>query len=210
MTAPLDRRGFIGMGAAALAALAGPPAAAQDSLPGSGESGRLFNPRAAGRARDPVGESQNDAEIVAIEHKLKCTCGCNLDVYTCRTTDFTCTFSPELHKEIVALRAEGRTADQVIEAYLAKYGTEFLMAPKPEGFNLAGYLVPGIAVLTAGTVLALVLRRRAALAPAAGGTTPTTGTTPSGHGSAGPLSIPADATPEEAERLRRAMSEVDG
>ena len=202
-----DRRRFLAWGGAALAWAGTGTAAAQQALPGGGESGRLFDPRAAGRPRDPVGESQNDPAVIAIERQLKCTCGCNLDVYICRTTDFTCTFSPALHKEIVALRESGLDADQVIDAYLAKYGPEFRMAPKAEGFNLAGYLVPGAAVLAAGTILALALRRRAAVvASSSAGTADLEAP----ERADGPLALPADASPEEAERLRRALEEVEG
>jgi cytochrome c-type biogenesis protein CcmH len=211
VTGGLDRRRFLGLGGAALAALGSGAAAAQQPLPGSGESGRLYDPRAAGRPRDPVGESQNDPGIIAIEKQLKCTCGCNLDVYICRTTDFTCTYSPALHKEIVALKEGGLTADQVIDAYLEKYGSEFRMAPKAEGFNLAGYLVPGIVVLVAGTVLALVLRRRAAVAAAGTGAAPgAADAIPAvARTDTGPLAMPSDATPDEAERLRQALEEVE-
>ena len=85
----------------------------------------------------------NDPFVTAVEHRLQCTCGCTLDVYTCRTTDFTCTYSPALHKEVLALQDQGKTADEIVAAFVAKYGEKVLMAPKPEGFNLAGYVVPG-------------------------------------------------------------------
>ena len=47
----------------------------------------------------------------------------------------------------------------------SKYGEKALMAPKPEGFNLWGYLLPGSAILVAGGALvALISRRRIAVA----------------------------------------------
>jgi cytochrome c-type biogenesis protein CcmH/NrfF len=133
---------------------------------------RLPQPSAAGQPRAPVGSGENDPAVQALERRLKCTCGCNLDIYTCRTTDFTCTYSPQLHAEVLALRDGGADPDQIVEAFVAKYGEQILMAPPPAGFNLAGYLVPGLALLVGGGLLAAVLLRRArsgesATAPAA-------------------------------------------
>jgi cytochrome c-type biogenesis protein CcmH len=160
----------------------------------------LFDPRAAGRPRDRAGEAENDPTVVAIEKQLKCTCGCNLDIFTCRTTDFSCTYSPQLHKEIVRLRDAGRSPEQVIDAYLAEHGEEFRMAPKPRGFNLAGYLVPGVLVLIASVVLLLVLRSRAR--PVAAAATP-----PGGMETERP-DVPG-ATAEELERLRQEVAGLD-
>ena len=44
--------------------------------------------------------------------KLACNCGCTLDVFTCRTTDFSCTYSPQLHREVLALRNRGMSASR--------------------------------------------------------------------------------------------------
>src|SRR5438445_13083819 len=79
----------------------------RDSLPGTGPSGRLWDPARAGRPLEPVTAADNDAVIQAIEKQLHCTCGCNLDVYTCRTTDFTCTVSPAMHQHVLGLAEEG-------------------------------------------------------------------------------------------------------
>ncbi len=127
---------------------------------GQGDVGTLFNPEVAGRSRVPTVAGDNDARIQATEQKLRCTCGCTLDVFTCRTTDFTCTYSPALHREVVGLYAQGKTSDAVIAAFVDKYGEKILMAPKPEGFNLAGYVVPGIAILLVGLLVAWIIRRR--------------------------------------------------
>src|SRR3989442_5354574 len=83
-----------------------------DSLPGSGPSGRLWDPSRAGRPLEPVMAADNGAAIQAIEKRLHCTCGCGLDVYTCRTTDFTCTPSPGMHHRRVTFSAQAKDAQQ--------------------------------------------------------------------------------------------------
>lgn len=201
----LSRRGFLGrLGAAALLPIQG-----QDSLAGRGALGTLRDPAAAGRARAPTELADYDERIKAIEHRLACSCGCTLDIFTCRTTDFTCTYSPALHREVVELDRAGLTAQQIVDAFVDKYGEKALMAPKPEGFNLWGYLLPGSAILVAGGVLVAVLsRRRAAVAEAGGGASA------EARPPAGPLEHEArpdvpPASPEEMERLRRALAEVE-
>ena len=186
----MGRRAFLGVG---LAFIASRPA--QDSLAGRGEIGTLRDPSAVGRPRVPTDPEENAAEIQAIELRLACNCGCTLDVFTCRTTDFSCTYSPKLHREVLALRNQGKSAQQVIDAFVEEYGEKALMAPKPEGFNLAGYLVPGAAIATAGAALVLLIsRRRAALArPAAGDV----------------AALPVEASSEELARLKRALDEVE-
>jgi cytochrome c-type biogenesis protein CcmH len=170
---------------------------AQDTLAGLGTTGTLRDPSVVGRSRVPTDPRENDAQIQAIEQRLACNCGCTLDVFTCRTTDFSCTYSPALHREVLALRDEGKTADQILDAFVAKYGEKALMAPKPQGFNLAGYLLPGALIATAGAGLVLFVgHRKAAVAQSALGTAPPS--TPE------PL-----AAPQELDRLKRELAEME-
>ena len=169
----------------------------EDSLAGRGAVGTLRDPTATGTPRAPTAADENEAEIQAIETRLACNCGCTLDVFTCRTTDFSCTYSPRLHREVLALRSQGKTAQQVLDAFVAKYGEKALMAPKPKGFNLAGYLVPGAAILSAGAALTLlIVRRRTAVAAVAAA-------------APAPSAAPPAASAEEMERLRQALAEVE-
>jgi cytochrome c-type biogenesis protein CcmH/NrfF len=168
--------------------------ALQDSLAGRGRIGTLADPGAVGVSRAPTGGEENAAEIQAIETHLACNCGCTLDVFTCRTTDFSCTYSPRLHREVLALRSQGLTAQQVLDAFVAKYGEKALMAPKPKGFNLAGYLVPGAAIAAVGAALVMLVGRRRTEVTAA---------------EAGAAQAEVQATPEELERLRRALADVE-
>jgi cytochrome c-type biogenesis protein CcmH/NrfF len=155
----------------------------------------LFRPDAV-QERAVATAADNDPVVTGVERRLKCTCGCNLDVYTCRTTDFTCAYSPELHKEVLALRAAGTSPDQVVDAFVAKYGEQVLMAPIPSGFNLAGYLLPGAAVALAGAALGFLLLRRGRHQAELDAATPA------------PVAPRLDAKPEDDERLRRALSRV--
>jgi len=180
----------------------------QDPLAGQGEAGQLRDPVSAGRSRERITDRDNDPFVTGVEKRLRCTCGCGLDIYTCRTTDFTCTYSPQLHKEVLALEDQGKTADEIVAAFVAKYGEKVLMAPKPEGFNLAGYIVPGLAVLLVGGVMFVVLRRRARMhqvaqaAAAAGEPGLARPTAPAVSG--GP-----SASAEEMARLERELRELD-
>ena len=190
----LDRRRFLGGSLGALVLFQQPAPAPE--APQGPQSDELRDPESAGLARLPVSQLDNDPVIVDVEHKLKCTCGCNLDIFTCRTTDFTCTYSPALHREILGLYQEGKTPEQIIAAFIEKYGEQTLMAPEAQGFNLAGYLVPGLLVLLAGGILSVVLLRRHRMTQVAGAAA-TAGT-----------AAPPAASSEEMERLKRALSEV--
>jgi len=104
----------------------------------------------------------------ALEHRLHCQCGtCTLDMYTCRTTDFTCQVSPAMHRDVLALVEGGYGAQEIIDAFVGTYGERVLMAPKSS--NLLAWLTPGAAVLVGGGAIAMLLRRwhaeKAALAP---------------------------------------------
>jgi len=111
----------------------------------------------------------------ALEHKLHCQCGgCTLDVFTCRTTDFSCQVSPSMHRDVMALVHGGYGAQEIIDAFVSTYGERVLMAPPRSGFNILAWVSPGIAVLVAaGFILAFLRRsqspRTAPLGPKAAG-----------------------------------------
>ena len=166
-----------------------PPVAVQDSLPGSGPSGRLWDPSRAGLPLEPVTALDNDAALQAIEKQLRCTCGCNLDVYTCRTTDFTCTTSPAMHRQVLGLAGQGKSGQEIVDQFVREKGMAILMAPPKHGFNLAGYFTPSVVILVAAAFLTLALRRWTRAASLAAP-------------SAGPVIA---ASPAELERVRREL-----
>jgi len=133
--------------------------------------GELMDPARAGKLRSRVTAYENDPFVVGVEEKIRCTCGCNLSVYTCRTTDFTCETSPAMHAQVVELVEQKKSAQEILDAFVAQYGESVLMAPPRAGFNLAGYLLPGILITLVGGALGWIIvrqtRMRSAAAPSA-------------------------------------------
>lgn len=105
-------------------------------------------------ARVVVSADERDA----LEHRIRCQCGCTLDVYTCRTTDFSCQVSPSMHRDVMALVSGGYSAQEIIDAFVGVYGERVLMAPTASGFNLFGWVAP-FAALGGGAILVAVLLR---------------------------------------------------
>jgi len=103
--------------------------------------------------------SMTDAQRDDLEHQIHCQCGCNLDVYTCRTTDFACSVSPAMHADVMGLVAGGHTAPEILGAFRAVYGEKVLMAPLKSGFNLVGYTMPFVALGTGAVIVAALLKR---------------------------------------------------
>jgi cytochrome c-type biogenesis protein CcmH len=159
---------------------------------------RLWNPGAV-QQRDRAGARENDATVKAIEGKLRCTCGCNLDVFTCRTTDFTCTTSPAMHRAVLARLDSGMTAEQVIAAFERQYGQAVLMAPPRRGFNWTAYIMPFVGFgVGIGLVVGLMrrwLRMRPKDDPLAG--------------SSDPLSPRPPVSDTELERLKRELERFE-
>lgn len=185
MTDRVSRRGFFALAAAAAGAVI------QDTV----SAGRVYDPDRAGRSRPPITAADTDPGIQAIEKRLRCTCGCGLDIYTCRTTDFNCTYSPALHKEVLRLAGQGKNAQQIVDEFVAQYGEAALMAPPKQGFNLAGYFVPSIAILVAAVFLVRALRRWTRQAEAAAPAV---------------AAPPTNASPAELERLRHELDKLRG
>ena len=132
--------------------------------PATGNTSNLFdmNQDAAKTVRRPAKpggtKSMSDDDRDALERDIRCQCGCTLDVYICRTTDFSCQVSPAMHRDIISLVEGGHDAKEIIDAFVTTYGERALMAPKKEGFNLAGYVVPFAALGVGAIALTAVLR----------------------------------------------------
>jgi len=101
----------------------------------------------------PVEGSEARASLADIEDEVMCPiCGTTLQLSQ----------SPQAERErafIQELVAEGATKDEIKDALVAEYGSEVLAQPETEGFDLAAWLVPAGAIVVAGVLIVLGLRR---------------------------------------------------
>jgi cytochrome c-type biogenesis protein CcmH/NrfF len=100
-----------------------------------------------------------------------------------------------MHREVIALVEEGKTAEQILAAFVQRYGEAVLMAPPKRGFNWAAYLVPGAAILVCGVLLAWYLKRRVGIARAGG--------------TEGREEAPAAVAEIDSERARKLAAELE-
>jgi cytochrome c-type biogenesis protein CcmH/NrfF len=105
-------------------------------------------------------EGELGAKYLLIEQRLKCNCGCGLDVHTCQF-QMQCEVSPAWSTRIRTSLEAGQTQEAIEASFVADFGPAVLMSPPPEGFNLVGYFLPALAIVTAGMLVGLVIRRGA-------------------------------------------------
>lgn len=105
-----------------------------------------------------------DEEIVAVERRLHCPCGCTLDVYACRTSLFECQVAPEMHRDVLDLVAGGYGAEEIVDEFVNVYGAGVLMTPPAEGFTLLAWVAP-VMIFAIGVAAAVAELRRWRAAP---------------------------------------------
>ena len=150
----VSRRGFL-LAASSLAAAAGQLGAQQ--APGTSMSGEGYIPvERPAKPGAPPSMSPDDRD--ALERRIACPCPCTLDIFTCRTSMPSCSFSPQIHRDVNRLVEGGYGGDEIIAAFQDTYGEHILMAPPKRGFNLVGWVMPFAAIGTGALVIVAMLR----------------------------------------------------
>jgi cytochrome c-type biogenesis protein CcmH len=112
-------------------------------------------------------------EVKRIGDRLACQCGsCNNQVSTCPMLN--CHSATPLREEIAGMIKQGLNADQIVSAFVGKYGKVILAAPPAEGFDLMAWILPFIVLLSGFVFVYWLIRvwliRKPALAPGTTGT----------------------------------------
>jgi cytochrome c-type biogenesis protein CcmH len=198
-----SRRAFVTGVAAVVGGLAvvSATASAQQAAAPGGEAMTADSYKPISRPAKPGAKPTMDAkQVEAFERELACPCPCTLDIYTCRTTDFTCGISPAVHGDIQRLVDGGYTGAEIMEALTGTYGDFILNAPRKEGFSLVAWFAPFAAVAFGAVGIGALLRSWRVNAKAADAARPA-------RGRANGANPEIDATPEELERLQAALRE---
>ena len=100
------------------------------------------------------GQAEPQTSLADIEDEVMCPiCGVTLELAT---------EAPQAIQErkfISGLVAEGLTKDEIKDRLVAEFGPEVLAVPDTEGFDLAAWIVPGLAIVLAGAAILVGLRR---------------------------------------------------
>lgn len=102
-------------------------------------------------------EGELGRQFLLLEQALKCNCGCGLDTHSCQF-QMQCGTSPVWSERIRTGLESGLTPEAIQASFVEEYGPAVLMAPPPEGFNLVGYFLPALAIVTAAGAVLLVIR----------------------------------------------------
>ena len=75
----------------------------------------------------------------------------------------------EMKKDIRQQLTEGKTRQQILDAYVAQYGEQILAEPPARGFKRTLYVLPVLLLVVSGIVLSVVVKRMAGRPAVAGG-----------------------------------------
>jgi cytochrome c-type biogenesis protein CcmH/NrfF len=78
-----------------------------------------------------------------MQHEIVCTCGAcgHQNLAECRKD--ACASSHQMRGELAALIDQGKSHDEIIQSFVAKYGSEEMLgAPIDKGFNRLAWLIP--------------------------------------------------------------------
>lgn len=127
-----------------------------------------------------AGYSQRAKEIGT---KLKCMCrGCDMSAGLCAhpggSFSGPCDTAKGMLKEVDAHLAKGESEQQIIDAFVAEYGSLVYVEPPKKGFGLVAWLMPIAYSIVGLGLLVFVVRKWAMQAHAAASPAGTTGAAP--------------------------------
>ena len=104
-----------------------------------------------------AGEDSARPTMKSIGEHLVCQCGCNYALNNC--THNNCSSDEEMKAFIAKEISAGKDEPAILKAMVDRYGVKVLAAPPAEGFNLAAWVLPGLALVMGLAMVTLIVRR---------------------------------------------------
>ncbi|HET9695331.1 MAG TPA: cytochrome c-type biogenesis protein CcmH [Terriglobales bacterium] len=90
-------------------------------------------------------------------HKLMCKCGCNQILIECNHVG--CSYSTKMLEQLRAGLQRGDNDDLILQGFVQEYGATVLAAPTTTGFNRVAWIMPGVALIFAITLVTVIVRK---------------------------------------------------
>jgi cytochrome c-type biogenesis protein CcmH len=104
----------------------------------------------------------NEALIRDIEKNLIAPCCWNQPI-----SEHYSQVSEQMRQEVREMVAQGKSRDEILDYYVAKYGERILAIPRPKGINALAYILPWTALILGALGLYFLLRKRRSPGPVA-------------------------------------------
>lgn len=88
---------------------------------------------------------------------LMCLCGCGASIRDCPHKN--CGFANPVKSDIKRFISQGQSKEQIVAFFVEKHGDKILTAPPKRGFNIVGYVLPGILIIVVGILIFFVITR---------------------------------------------------
>lgn len=137
-----------------LVLLAAAPATQDAQTPPPAQAGETAQAGAPSQTVEVVEETEIDRQVREIASELRCPVCQGLSLQ-----DSPSDLAQEMRNVIRTRLEAGETPDQVRAYFESGYGEWILMEPKAEGFNLAVYILPVLAVLGGAAFIVIAGRR---------------------------------------------------
>jgi cytochrome c-type biogenesis protein CcmH len=104
--------------------------------------------------RGSAADSVLEARTTAVAAQLRCVVCQGLSIQ-----DSPSELAQQMRGLVREQLAAGKSEREVRDYFIARYGEWILLSPRPTGFNLLVYLLPGLALVGGGVMIVMVARR---------------------------------------------------
>lgn len=107
-----------------------------------------------------------DALYDDLTSNMSCQCGCGTTIKTCPHED--CSSAIPARKELHEMVDAGLSRQEIVAKMVSRHGEAIMASPAFSGFNIMAWVMPFVAIVMVGFIVARIIRRWSAPSTAAG------------------------------------------